>query len=94
MGAPSSSMLSEVFLQHTHITYLTQKHKITNYFRYVDDILLIFDSNRKDVQNILTDFNISFCLFVCVCVCVCVYNMYLIVLTVYLHNNFMINSTT
>jgi len=28
-----------------------------NYFRYVDDILLIFDSNHTNIQAILTDFN-------------------------------------
>jgi hypothetical protein len=58
MGATSSSMLLEIFLQHTentHIAYLTQKHKITNSFQYVDDILLIFYSNHTDIQAILTD---------------------------------------
>jgi len=88
MGAPSSSMLSEVFLQHSHIAYLTQKHKIMSYIRYVDKILLIFDSNYTDIQAILTDFNASFCL------CVYVYDIYLVALTVYLCNNFMIDSTT
>jgi len=34
-----------------------QKHSIKNYFRYVDDILLIFDMNLTDIQAILTDFN-------------------------------------
>ena len=60
MGAPSSSTLSEIFLQpteHLHITHLTQKHKIINYFRYVDDILLIFDANHTIIQAILEYFN-------------------------------------
>jgi hypothetical protein len=60
MGAPSSSILSEVFIQHvehTHIPYLSTKHKLINYFRFVDDILLIFDSNETDIHSILTDFN-------------------------------------
>jgi len=30
---------------------------ILNYFRYVDDILLIFDSNHTSIQAVLTDFN-------------------------------------
>jgi hypothetical protein len=30
---------------------------IINYFHYVDDILLIFDSNHTNIQAILTDFN-------------------------------------
>jgi DNA-directed RNA polymerase subunit H (RpoH/RPB5) len=60
MGPPSSSTLSEIFLQrikHLNVTHLTQKHKIINYFWYVDDILLIFDVNRTNIQAILEDFN-------------------------------------
>jgi hypothetical protein len=30
---------------------------IINYFRYVNDILLTFDSNQTNIQAILTDFN-------------------------------------
>ena len=37
--------------------YLTQKHRIINYFQYIDDILLIFDPNHTDIQTILTNFN-------------------------------------
>jgi hypothetical protein len=60
MGAPSSSILSEIFLQHaehSHLPSLTQKHKIINYFCYVDDILLIYDSTLTNIQAILEDFN-------------------------------------
>ena len=60
MGAPSSSILSEIFLQHTehlHLPSLSQKHKIINYFCYVDDILLICDSSQTNIQAILEDFN-------------------------------------
>jgi len=60
MSAPSSSILSEVFLQHaenSHIAYLAQKHRIINYFRYVDDILQIFYPNHTDMRAILFDFN-------------------------------------
>jgi hypothetical protein len=60
MGAPLSSVLSEVFIQHmehTHIPHLATKHKLINYFRFVDDILLIFDSNVTDIHSILSDFN-------------------------------------
>ena len=60
MGAPSSGLITELFLQHTentHLARLSQKHKIINYFRYVDDILLIFDSNHTYIQAILMDFN-------------------------------------
>jgi hypothetical protein len=60
MGAPSSSILSEIFLQHikhTHIPNIAMKHELVSYLRFVDDILLIFDSNISDIHSILTDFN-------------------------------------
>ena len=56
MGAPSSGLIAEIFLQHiehSQLTRLTHKHEIINYCRCVDDILLIFDSNQK----ILDEFN-------------------------------------
>jgi hypothetical protein len=60
MGAPSSGLIAEFFLQHkenTHLAYLSHKHRIIDYFRYVDDILLISDLNHSDIQSNLTDFN-------------------------------------
>jgi len=60
MGAPSSGITAEIFLQHLahlHLAHLTHKHHIINYCRYVDDIFLIFDSNRTCIQSILKDFN-------------------------------------
>jgi hypothetical protein len=60
MGASSSGILSEIFLQYIealHIAHLTQKHKIINYFLYVDYILFVFDSSHTNIQAIFTDFN-------------------------------------
>jgi hypothetical protein len=60
MGAPSSSIISEIFLQHiehTHLPHLAQKHELVNYFRYVDDVLLIYDSQHTDIHSLLHDFN-------------------------------------
>jgi hypothetical protein len=60
MGTQSSGLIAEMFLQnieHLHLTYLTHKHKIINYWTYVDDILLIFYSNHTNIQEILDDFN-------------------------------------
>jgi hypothetical protein len=60
MGAPSSGLIAEIFLQHLehlHLAHLTHKHHIINYCRYVDDIFLIFHSIRTGIQSILTDFN-------------------------------------
>jgi len=59
-GAPSSSIISEIFLQHTEhtlIPHLAQKHKLVNYFRYVDDVLVIYDSQHTDIHSVLHDFN-------------------------------------
>jgi hypothetical protein len=52
MGAPSSGLIAENFLQHVehlHLAHMTHKHSIINYCRYVDDILLIFDSNHTNI---------------------------------------------
>jgi len=41
MGAPSSGLIAELFLQnleHFHLDHLSYRHKIIGYFRYVDDI--------------------------------------------------------
>ena len=60
MGAPSSGLIAEIFLQHIehmHLAHLTQKHRIINYCRYVDDILLIYDSTKTSIQMIFEDFN-------------------------------------
>jgi hypothetical protein len=60
MGTQSSGLIAEMFLQnieYLHLAHLTHKHKIINYWRYVDDIVLIFDSNHTNIQEILDDFN-------------------------------------
>ena len=60
MGAPSSDLTAEIFLQymeHLHLARLTHRHRVINYFRYVDNILLIFDPNQINIQAILDDFN-------------------------------------
>jgi len=61
MGAPSSSIIAEIFLQHTensHLAHLTHEHEILNYFPYVDDIFLIFDPNYTNIKAIINDFNV------------------------------------
>jgi len=60
MGASSSGIISEIFLQHfehSHLHILAHKHKLVNYFRYVDDVLLICDALHNDIHTILSDFN-------------------------------------
>jgi hypothetical protein len=60
MGAPSSSILSEIFVQRSesiHIPNLSLKHNIIQYYRFIDDILILYNSDHTDIQTILTDFN-------------------------------------
>ena len=60
MGTPSCSILSEILIQHiehTHLPQLTHKHEFINYFQYVGDRLLIYDSSHTDIHTILEDFN-------------------------------------
>jgi hypothetical protein len=60
MGAPTSGLIADFILQNLeqiHLTNLSNKHKIIRYFRYVDDLLLIYVANHTDIQNIVDDFN-------------------------------------
>jgi hypothetical protein len=60
MGAPSSSILSEVYLQHmenTKALSILTKPSIDGYFRYVDDILLIYNKYLIDINEVLALFN-------------------------------------
>jgi hypothetical protein len=44
MGAPTSAILAEIFIQYLEQNYILQtlqKHHILDYYRYVDDILII-----------------------------------------------------
>jgi hypothetical protein len=59
-GAPTSNIIAEFFLQHledTHLTHISRRHNIVAYFRYVDDILLIYDSHHTDTNKMANDFN-------------------------------------
>ena len=60
MGAPTLGLTAKFFLQNlenTHLAHLTEKHKITGYFWYADDILLIYDPDHTNIQDITDDFN-------------------------------------
>jgi len=53
MGAPTSSIFSE----NTEIYNIVLKHNIEGYFRYVDDILIIYNINKSNINNVLDGFN-------------------------------------
>ena len=60
MCAPSSRLIAANFLQHLghlHLAHLAPKYHIVSYCRYVEDILLICDSNNTCIQNLVKDFN-------------------------------------
>jgi hypothetical protein len=56
MGAPTSAIFSEIYLQyieHTFIMDILTKNNIHGYFRYVDDILIIYDTELTNIQSII-----------------------------------------
>jgi hypothetical protein len=60
MGAPTSSIFSELVLQHIEHTaiydILTSNH-ILGYFRYVDDILIVYNKTNTDIHTVHKEFN-------------------------------------
>jgi len=60
MGAPKSSILSEIYLQHlenTKIFYILGNSRLEGCFSYVDDVLLIYNENLTDIEDILSSLN-------------------------------------
>jgi hypothetical protein len=52
MGAPTSSLLTETYIQymeHTQLYPILVQQQIIAYYRYVDDILIIYDQNRTNI---------------------------------------------
>jgi hypothetical protein len=59
MGAPTSAILSEIFLQsleQNHILKLLNKYLTIGYFQYVDDILIIHSTQTIQTENKFTKF--------------------------------------
>jgi hypothetical protein len=60
MGAPSSSILSELYLQfveHYEILEILSDNKIISYIRFMDDILIIYDHTYTNINQVLIEFN-------------------------------------
>jgi hypothetical protein len=60
MEAPSSSILSEVYLQyieHTAIYDVLLRNQILGYFRYGDDILIVYNHDKTNINEVLNGFN-------------------------------------
>lgn len=60
MGAPTSAIFAEVYMQHlehTSVVDILSKHKIMNYYRYVYDILVVYNMQKTNIMNTLNVFN-------------------------------------
>jgi hypothetical protein len=60
MGAPTSAILAETFIQHMEHTYIypiLKTQQIIAYYRYVDDILILYNKNKTNIEKTLNDFN-------------------------------------
>jgi len=61
MGSPISGTIAEIFLQHLehiHIKPLVDSKQILFYTRYIDDILIIYDTESTNQDN-LTQYTYS-----------------------------------
>jgi hypothetical protein len=60
MGAPTSAILYEIYLQyieHTLLIDILTSNNILGYFRYVDDILIIYNNESTNIDAVLEQFN-------------------------------------
>jgi hypothetical protein len=60
MGAPTSAIPVEIFIQHLEHNYIVnilQRHHIIDYYRYVNDTLIICIEDYTNTEDKLTEFN-------------------------------------
>jgi hypothetical protein len=60
MGAPPSAIVAEAFiqhLQHTRMVDILKKSQIIDCHRYVNDILIIYNTRTTNINNTLEEFN-------------------------------------
>jgi hypothetical protein len=60
MGAPTSAILSEIFIQHLECNDILNtliKHNVIDYHRYVDDMLIVYNEKQTNINQLLLDFN-------------------------------------
>jgi hypothetical protein len=56
MGAPTSAVIAETYMEHTQIYPILTKQQIVAYSRYVD-ILIIYDEKKTNKIHTLNEFN-------------------------------------
>jgi hypothetical protein len=62
MGASTCSTLLEIYLQsieNTRLLDMLLTHHIVGYFRYIDNILIIYNQKPTNTKDVLTQFNDS-----------------------------------
>jgi hypothetical protein len=60
MGSPISGIIAEIFLQHIediNIKHLLDSKSLAFYTRYIDDVLIIYDTTRISSHTINTFIN-------------------------------------
>jgi hypothetical protein len=60
MGSPTSSIFSEKYLQYKESTEIFDtliRNNTMGYFRYVDDILVVYDKTLTSIDEVLDSFN-------------------------------------
>jgi hypothetical protein len=60
MGAPISVIIAEIFIQyleHKYIDPIFRTREIIAYYRYIDDILIIYDQHKTNIGQTLEEFN-------------------------------------
>jgi hypothetical protein len=60
MGPPTYAILEEIFIQyleHIKVIEVLNKHHTVDYYRYVEDILIVYNVHTTNIHDTLTDFN-------------------------------------
>jgi hypothetical protein len=60
MGTPASAILAEVYIQYMEYKQLyptLRKSELIGYLRYVNDILIIYNQNKTNIDETLREFN-------------------------------------
>jgi hypothetical protein len=59
MGPQTSSILAEIYIPHMEHSqiYPIPIEQVIAYFRYVDDILIIYDQNKTNIGHTPNEFN-------------------------------------
>lgn len=62
MGAPTSAVLAEIYMyihhiEHKQIYLVLIKQQINGYFRYVDDMFIIYGENKTNIEHTLGKFS-------------------------------------